>query len=156
MVLGAAALLHIAAMPTALASVPLVGGVLASVGTTLTAPLMILAAPLCAGGALFLALPVLSWMRGKNRAKKEILQKADNEIVRHFAEIENIKVEMLRSQGSRLCMEIEREFNRKAETCKAQLAEAKERKKNLLREAECARKAEQDGEMLKDLLAEEN
>ena len=146
-----AVLMKIVAAPAALSSIPFVGGLLAGAASTALAPLMFVATPLIAGGALFLALPVMGWLRGKRRIKSEILQSADNEVVKAFAAIRTTKLELMRNQGSRLCTEVERDFTRKMTQCKTLLEEAQEQKRRMIGEGN-GKVLEADAEILNDLL----
>jgi len=151
------ALLSIATIPASWAGLTVcgfnVGSVLAAAGGVVTLPLTALAAPLLLGGSLFLGLPILGWVRGKKRQKNEIIESANNSIIKSFCTMRTTKLPMLRQQGEMLVIKLKDSFTTKMQQTQEGLNQALREKTHLLGNSEIE-KSGADIHYLADLLAE--
>ncbi len=109
-----------------------------AVGKTIAGGLATIAFPLTAmtvigmvGGALFMALPVFSWIRGKNQQKKEILDSARAAIENAFRSMRLIKIPELTRKAGEFTKELNVQLDKELASVEEQLNGLIQKKKLL-------------------------
>ena len=108
-----------------------VGQSIAGVLGTLAFPLTALTVIGMVGGALFMALPVFGWIRGKKQQKKEILDSARAAIENAFRSMRLLKIPELTRKAGEFTKELNAQLDKELATVENQLNGLIQKKKQL-------------------------
>lgn len=139
-------------------SVPWVGSVLGATLGTVALPLTALTVIGMTGGALFMALPVFSWIRGKKMQKLDILDSAKASIENAFRSMRLTKLPELARKADEFISMMNQHFETERTSLSKQLQDSISQKKLLTTEvsAEAFQKDECSLQCLQDLLEQGN